>query len=97
MYRAYRQFATQRPSCYTCRFRRASRGIGDISVSPIPGNMQEDFTNDDNSISLVSVNTQKGYELWDQIRDQFASKAVTEEEAGKILPLRTLSLSYNFV
>ncbi len=93
LFQAYHQAATQRPSCYTCRFRRAKRGIGDLSVSPVPGNRQEDFTNDDNSVSLVCVYTRKGYELMDQIRDQFALKPVTEEEAEKVLPLRSLNLT----
>lgn len=58
-----------RPSCYNCLYKNLNR-VGDISIADYWGinNINPEF-NDNNGISLVIINTEKGLELFNKIKD----------------------------
>ncbi|MBE7038973.1 MAG: 4Fe-4S dicluster domain-containing protein [Ruminococcaceae bacterium] len=65
-----------RPSCYSCPYTCTSR-VGDITIADCRGieKVLPDFECD-NGASLVLVNTQKGKEFYDKIKDVFCSEDI---------------------
>lgn len=72
-----------RDSCYNCSFKRKNR-ISDITLADFWGidNILPDW-NDDKGISLVIVNSNKGLEIFNQIKENMIYDEVNFEEAIK--------------
>lgn len=62
---------SQRPSCFECKFTTATRQ-GDITLGDFWGIGKHLYDmDDDKGTSMVSINTEKGAKLWEQIRHNF--------------------------
>lgn len=70
-----------RPSCYDCRFCTTSR-YSDFSIGDLWGIDKIDATikDDDTGISLLNVNTPKGFEILDEIKDDLYLKEADTEK-----------------
>lgn len=77
------QDMTLRPSCYDCRMRNGRSGsditLGDLwSVAQTAPQM-----NDDNGVSGVLINTEKGRVLWERIAGSLTLYTLTPEDVAK--------------
>lgn len=77
------QDMTLRPSCYDCRLRNVRSGsditLGDLwSVAQTAPKM-----NDDNGVSGVLINTEKGRELWAKIAEDLTLQQLTPSDVAK--------------
>lgn len=77
------QDMTLRPSCYDCRLRNGRSGsditLGDLwSVAQTAPKM-----NDDNGVSGVLINTEKGRELWAKIAEDLTLQQLTQSDVAK--------------
>ena len=77
------QDMTLRPSCYDCRLRNGRSGsditLGDLwSVAQTAPKM-----NDDNGVSGVLINTEKGRELWAKIAEDLTLQQLTPSDVAK--------------
>lgn len=72
-----------RPSCYDCRFKAIPR-MSDITIGDAwgVGNHMPDL-DDDQGTSVILINTQKGQQLWDEIRHQMK---VRQGDVDVLLP-----------
>lgn len=70
-----------RPSCYACRFCKPMR-YSDFSIGDLWGIDKIDATikDDDTGISLLNVNTPKGFEILDEIKDDLYLKEADTEQ-----------------
>lgn len=68
-YNAFLDGKTYRESCYSCKFANSQRA-GDITLADYWGiqKMHPDFY-DENGVSLVLVNSEKGEQIWQEIKD----------------------------
>lgn len=80
-----------RDSCYNCHFKKKNR-ISDITLADFWGieNILPDM-DDDKGTSLVIVNSKKGQELLENIKDKIQCKSVDFETAIKYNPSMTKS------
>ena len=70
-----------RPSCFNCKFTTKTRQ-GDITLGDFWGIGKHIFDmDDDKGTSLVSINSDKGKEIWDTISEKFTYKETTYEIA----------------
>src|SRR5690554_408820 len=68
--RAFRKSLSLRPSCYRCKYKSMNR-VSDISLGDFWGvGKCWGIVNDEKGISLVLVNTNKGYGLYKSIRSE---------------------------
>ena len=79
--RAFVYELINRPSCYDCRFCTTSR-YSDFSIGDLWGIDKIDATikDDDTGISLLNVNTPKGFEILDEIKDDLYLKEADTEQ-----------------
>lgn len=72
-----------RDSCYNCKFKKRNR-ISDITLADFWGidNISPDM-NDDKGTSLVIINSKKGLDIFDEIKENIVYKEVDFEEAIK--------------
>ena len=78
---AFKKAATFRQSCYDCRFNGLSR-IGDITIADFwgIGAFGKPFRHDvSNGVSLVLLNSDKGREVFGELKDCFVEKRVVDE------------------
>lgn len=78
-----------RPSCYECRYAGKKR-IEDITVADFWGiqNKHPDMFNDNKGVSLVLVNTKRGLDLFEKIKQNLVYKQVPLVDAqDKNIPL----------
>lgn len=81
-----------RPSCYDCRFKRCPHEA-DITLADFWGIEKIDPTMDqDKGTSLVMVNSDKGLQLFNSIKDEIEWKAFTLEQAARNNPAINRSL-----
>lgn len=82
-----------RPSCFNCKFTSKKRP-GDITLGDFWGIGKHMFEmDDDKGTSMISVNTDKGRTVWDEIKNNFTVKEATYEiaESGnKVLSTPTV-------
>lgn len=89
-YLEYGNFA--RPSCYKCQFKGFPQK-SDITLADFWGIENIDSTMDqDKGTSLVLINSQKGYELFESIQNNIIWKEFTMEDAQKNNPAMNSSL-----
>lgn len=81
-YNAFLTGKTHRESCYSCKFAKAER-VGDITLGDYWGiqRMHPEFF-DENGVSLVLVNTEKGSQIWNSISDKVTFIPSTLEKAS---------------
>ena len=82
-YCGFQKYITLRPSCYQCKFARIER-VSDITLADFWG--IEEATNQwdrTNHPSLVILNTDKGHELFEHIKDEAYYFETTKEKATK--------------
>ena len=79
----FAQNMTLRPSCYSCPVRNGRSG-SDLTLADL-WNAAEVVPemNDDKGVSLVCVNTEKGREAFDSVKEALEVKAVDYEDAVK--------------
>ncbi len=84
-----------RESCYNCSFKKKYRN-SDITLADFWGisNIHPDM-NDNMGTSLVIVNTEKGNELFNSIRDSIVYKETDINKAIKYNPALTVSANHN--
>lgn len=80
-YRAFVSELINRPSCSNCRFCGPKR-YSDFSIGDLWGIDKIDATikDDDTGISLLNVNTPKGFEILDEIKDDLYLKEADTEQ-----------------
>lgn len=80
-YRAFVSELINRPSCSDCRFCGFKR-YSDFSIGDLWGIDKIDATikDDDTGISLLNVNTSKGFEILDEIKDDLYLKEADTEQ-----------------
>ena len=70
-----------RPSCYVCKFKKRTK-LSDITLGDLWG---ADFIapelNDNNGLSFVEVNTQKGIKMFSEISNKIIYKSISFENA----------------
>ena len=69
-----------RPSCYQCEFARIPR-VADISLADFWGYDIDIISNNNKGISLITVSSSKGKEIFDVIKDYICFHEVSEEYA----------------
>ena len=81
-FRAFVKEMINRPSCYDCRFSSIKR-FSDITIADFWGISKVDKTieNDDTGISLLNINTKKGKELFEEIKQEMFFKKVDTKKA----------------
>lgn len=81
-YNAFLNGKTYRESCYNCKFANPERA-GDITLGDYWGiqKMHPEFF-DENGVSLVLVNSDKGKEIWNSISNQITYISSTIEKAA---------------
>ena len=81
-FKAFVREMINRPSCYSCRFCTPVR-YSDFSIADFWGIEKVDPTikNDDSGISLFNVNTEKGMNILNDIKDELFLKEVNTELA----------------
>jgi len=85
-----------RPSCYKCRYAGRKR-IEDISIGDFWGVQKEnaEMFNDNKGVSLVLLNTEKGFNLFNSVKDSVVFKRIPFSVAQKRnLPLQHSSNPY---
>lgn len=70
-----------RESCYDCYYKKFER-IGDISLADFWGCEKSSVKElkDENGISLVLINTQKGLDMFEKIKDKFIFYEISKDE-----------------
>ena len=70
-----------RPSCYNCQFKGINR-ISDITLADFWGvqNILPDMDNDQGT-SLILINTSKGYEMFQKVKNKMVYKKVDLDKA----------------
>lgn len=81
-YNAFLEGKTYRECCYSCKFANTERA-GDITLADYWGiqKMHPDFF-DDNGVSLVLINSEKGKKAWEEISGSVTSISSTVEKAA---------------
>ena len=81
-YNAFLTCKTYRESCYNCKFANSQRA-GDITLGDYWGiqKMHPEFY-DDNGVSLVLINSDKGQKLWEKISPEIEAVPSTLEKAS---------------
>lgn len=76
-YHAFISELINRPSCSNCRF-CGSKRYSDFSIGDLWGIDQIDSSikDDDTGISLLNVNTEKGFKIFNEIKDELFTKEV---------------------
>lgn len=71
-----------RPSCHSCQFSSTNR-ISDFTIGDFWGveKVIPDIIDDDTGISLITVNTEKGMKIFDEIKDNMTYKEVDKKLA----------------
>ena len=81
--RAYQNFYLSRPSCNQCQFIKEYRA-GDITVGDFLGVKEMLGEQDDNKgMSFVMLNTEKGKQFFEQVKDRFELHVIDMETAFK--------------
>lgn len=64
--------ATLRPSCFTCEFANKKVGVADITIGDYWG-VKEQFPEleNENGVSLIKINSKKGADLFEEVKDSF--------------------------
>ena len=80
-YRAFVSELINRPSCSDCRFCGPKR-YSDFSIGDLWGidKIDKSIKDDDTGISLLNVNTPKGFEILDEIKDDLYLKEADTEQ-----------------
>lgn len=83
-YRAFASGLLGRPSCYDCKFVTLNR-VSDFTIGDLWGNKKilPDFEDKDTGMSLLLVNTDKGRNLFDFIKDDIIYEKIDINEAFK--------------
>ncbi len=93
--KAFLQDIALRDSCYSCSFKKKNR-VSDITLADFWGIENIIPEMDDNKgTSLVIVNSNKGRELFEKIKDKITYKEVNFEEAIRYNPSMTKSVEIN--
>ena len=79
---SYLTYYNVRPSCYNCKFKGIQGRNSDITISDSWGidQVAPDF-DDDKGISNIFVNTEKGFEIFEKIRDKLEFMEINLEQA----------------
>ena len=88
---AFLRNTSLRESCYNCQFKKKNRA-SDITLADFWGieNVAPEM-DDDKGTSLVIVNSEKGKQIFEQIKDKIMYKEVDFEEAIRYNPSMTSS------
>ena len=80
-YKAFIAELINRPSCSKCRFCGPKR-YSDFSIGDLWGidKIDSSIKDDDTGISLLNVNTEKGFEIFEKIKDELFIKETNMEE-----------------
>lgn len=83
-YKNFLQGNTYRENCYSCRYARKER-ISDVTIGDFWGLSKDSsiYDNESDGVSLVMVNTNKGKELFNNIRKEAKYEKRNIEEAAK--------------
>lgn len=83
-YKNFLQSNTYRENCYSCRYARKER-ISDVTIGDFWGLSKDSsiYDNESDGVSLVMVNTNKGKELFNNIRKKAKYEKRNIEEAAK--------------
>ncbi len=78
----YRALRIQRPSCYQCEYVGRKPGVGDITIGDYWG-IEEEHPKfaDARGISLLKINTSRGMELFEAVKDEMKLQRSTYEQA----------------
>ena len=89
---AFLRNTSLRESCYNCHFKKRNR-ISDITLADFWGieNIAPEM-DDDKGTSLVIINSEKGKQIFEQIKDKIMYKEVDFEEAIRYNPSMTSSV-----
>lgn len=89
---AFLRNTSLRESCYNCQFKKKNR-VSDITLADFWGieNVAPEM-DDDKGTSLVIVNSEKGKQIFEQIKDKIIYKQVDFEEAIRYNPSMTKSV-----
>lgn len=80
-YRLFLNRIANRPACFNCHYTSYSR-VGDYSVADFWNGTDSSFTFDGNhGVNEVLINSEKGQELFDAIREKAFYQEVTKEKA----------------
>ena len=93
---AFLRNTSLRESCYNCQFKKKHR-ISDITLADFWGieNVAPEM-DDDKGTSLVIVNSEKGKQIFEQIKDKIIYKQVDFEEAIRYNPSMTKSVKPDY-
>ena len=89
---AFLRNTSLRESCYNCQFKKKRR-VSDITLADFWGieNIAPEM-DDDKGTSLVIINSEKGKQIFEQIKDKIIYKQVDFEEAIRYNPSMTSSV-----
>ncbi len=93
---AFLRNTSLRESCYNCQFKKKNRA-SDITLADFWGieNVAPEM-DDDKGTSLVIVNSEKGKQIFEQIKDKIIYKQVDFEEAIRYNPSMTKSVKPDY-
>lgn len=93
---AFLRNTSLRESCYNCQFKKKNRA-SDITLADFWGieNVAPEM-DDDKGTSLVIVNSEKGKQIFEQIKDKIMYKEVDFEEAIRYNPSMTKSVKPDY-
>lgn len=93
--RIFMKFLSIRPACFKCKFKEDYRK-SDITLADFWGIQDlEPSMDDDKGTSLILINTTKGQELLDTIKDRIIYKEIKLVDAIKNNPMYSKSIPYN--
>jgi len=90
---AYRSAAIQRPSCYTCTFRKNFPRLADITLTSANSGQAPTFVPEDKIVSAVAINSVAGKRLYDSCREFFIEQAVEDSKISKFFPQPAFKLT----
>ena len=78
---ALRNNLIQRPSCFTCEFHASKYGIADLTIGELKPTDKNLNIPNENGLSVLKVNTEKGWKLFEQIKEQLQVEEIPYEAA----------------
>ena len=71
-----------RNSCYKCKYANLNR-VGDITIGDVDSYRNYPFYSDNSNSSLI-INTQKGLDLWNEVKEYYSFTELNIDEEAKV-------------
>lgn len=71
-----------RNSCYKCKYANLNR-VGDMTIGDVDSYMNYSFYPDNSNSSLI-INTQKGLDLWNEVKEHYSFTRLNINEEAKV-------------